>query len=771
MVSVGMVRPQLIQPDSLSGNFALWMFVAIACLSCLTAPQVAWAEGGNSYFLPQTPEKPDHGLYLKVDARSVAGSGYRPITLQVSTANGKPSPLDRRIRVQIQPRSYYFYRGNSIPAAAKTILLEEGQQSSTTTLLVPQHYMWNSLSAGVWEDGQELEEFRSQNLAFNYYQSQWTEALPATIVVHRNAPTLGDRDNWVGRQMTREKKGNPVEFPDYRVFLNEHCVPTSQDPHTLMLNSKFQALSILPYYPRTSIMQPAALPEDWLVISSADLIVIELRDLKSLAEQSPKKLRALKNWVDAGGNLMLWNCGDNATDEIDALMPWNPLSPAHAWKLRTTKELKQLRGSQYALTKSTMSGNPYSQGVYRPFVVQDGQLISSVKNVTDEHKELFNSLRIWERSNGFGYIVAVEQNPFPGDSELWKAVFNAFPNARLSWVRRHGMSRLRENSGFWYFLVPGVGTAPVTSFQVLITLFVIVIGPVNYLSLRAMGRLNLLIFTVPTGAISITLFLMVYALLSDGVTTRTRIRSVSLLDQVHGQGVTWSRQSYYSVLASTSGLTFPTDTAIYEYEQHPGLDHSGHKMIEWSDAGQNLRGGYFRSRVTHQFLVVRPFESKRQLSVTESSAGLKVENKLGSRVKYLIATDSNGKQFFGQDLADTASAQLTNATADQLGMLRETLANADMQLPDGFDQRAYQRRSNQRRQSTNYYNTVVEHATISPSFGTSSMELAIFQARNNKFTLDGKKNYFAIIEHFPETPMGIDAVPGEKSMSVIQGCW
>ena len=42
----------------------------------------------------------------------------------------------------------------------------------------------------------------------------------------------------------------------------------------------------------------------------------------------------------------------------------------------------------------------------------------------------------------------------------------------------------RENNGYWNWMVRGVGAAPVGTFLLLITLFVVVIGPVNYLLLR-----------------------------------------------------------------------------------------------------------------------------------------------------------------------------------------------------------------------------------------------------------------------------------------------
>ena len=76
-------------------------------------------------------------------------------------------------------------------------------------------------------------------------------------------------------------------------------------------------------------------------------------------------------------------------------------------------------------------------------------------------------------------------DPFPGTSPQWNWVFRSAGVTRLKWFQRHGMSLHRENRDYWNWLVPGVGLPPVTTFLVLISVFVVVIGPINYLLLRA----------------------------------------------------------------------------------------------------------------------------------------------------------------------------------------------------------------------------------------------------------------------------------------------
>ena len=103
---------------------------------------------------------------------------------------------------------------------------------------------------------------------------------------------------------------------------------------------------------------------------------------------------------------------------------------------------------------------------------------------------------------------------------------------RSNWIRRHGVVFEAANPDFWNLLIPGVGLPPVNTYRVLISLFVIVIGPVNYFLLRRLRRLHYLLFIVPASAVAVTLALLGYALMSDGLSTRLRARSYTLVDQI-----------------------------------------------------------------------------------------------------------------------------------------------------------------------------------------------------------------------------------------------
>ena len=221
---------------------------------------------------------------------------------------------------------------------------------------------------------------------------------------------------------------------------------------------------------------------------------------------------------------------------------------------------------------------------------------------------------------------------------------------RWQWYQRHGLSQRRENRSFWDFLIPGVGAAPVKAFLLIITAFVITIGPVNYWLLRKWRRLYLLLITVPLGAAIVTGCLLVYALLSDGLATRVRLRSFTEIDPSAGRAVSWARQSYYAGLAPSSGLVFPTQTAVYPIDPLPSGERRRQHRLVWDDQ-QRLVAGYLPSRDTNQFLVIHAGPTRLGLQIQRDPQGqqVTVRNQLQVEIRELVVYDA-GQAYWGERL-------------------------------------------------------------------------------------------------------------------------
>ena len=84
-----------------------------------------------------------------------------------------------------------------------------------------------------------------------------------------------------------------------------------------------------------------------------------------------------------------------------------------------------------------------------------------------------------------GVIFAFADDPFPGDVNDWRWFLSSLEPSRHTWNRRQGMSPRVGTEDFFKFLNPGIHGVPTYAFLVMITVFSVVIGPVNYFYLHA----------------------------------------------------------------------------------------------------------------------------------------------------------------------------------------------------------------------------------------------------------------------------------------------
>jgi hypothetical protein len=344
------------------------------------------------------------------------------------------------------------------------------------------------------------------------------------------------------------------------------------------------------------------------------------------------------------------------------------------------------------------------------------------------------------------------------------------------WDSRHGMTPDSGNVEFAKFFVPGVGRAPVTAFEVLITVFVLLIGPVNYWLLRRYKRIHLMVLTVPLAAVVTTLALFAYAIVADGFASRVRARSFTTLDQRTGDAASWTWLSYYSGLAPGDGLTMPADIAMYPIQPAWASDNDlmQERGIVWEGDAARLTHGWLNSRTPTQYLTVRSRKSPHQLEVQQSGDKLRVKNKLGTTIKTLVVVGEKGGLYFGENIPNdslTPLAPIERGEAIQrIGRLYtenlpkapEELATSDadlMAMTSGSRYRRYGR----------YGGQFSGGRLLDNLAGSATAELA---GRTDQPGLDlPPRSYVAITETGPEVEVGMSHATEEASFHMIEGKW
>ena len=216
------------------------------------------------------------------------------------------------------------------------------------------------------------------------------------------------------------------------------------------------------------------------------------------------------------------------------------------------------------------------------------------------------------------------------------------PPQAKNWTVRNGISARHGSGEFLNFLIPSVRGVPVFAFLLLITIFTVVIGPLNYIFLWRRRRLYLLVLTIPLIAMGTSLALFGYSAVAHGFSTKSRARTLTYVDQQANTAVTLGRIALYAGLAPSDGLRFSSDTSVMPIWPE---DHEFESArTDWTDQ-QNLRNGWLKSRTRTQFLTTGHRDERGRLDVTPGGDGLKITNGFEWDFAALVVSDADGKPF------------------------------------------------------------------------------------------------------------------------------
>ncbi|WP_231943615.1 hypothetical protein [Aeoliella mucimassa] len=466
--------------------------------------------------------------------------GYRRLigTLQTS----KPAASDIEFKV-VARVSDYDYRRQSMTVIDQGVL-PAGAMSATLDLRVPQMEEWTVYWWDVFIDGQ----------------------------LDRELSCPIDRPEYNNNQMHSRWEDMAI--------LQLHAISNSSGFRLGTINQiKNEGID----YTRVS----RELPEHWLDFTPYDQVVLSLSELSDLKENSTEQYQALLTWIHAGGELWLKQTGETSqlASEVNPLFGWPADESTDVFEPDRRLPASE-RYWSYAFLPQNLQ-NAGGQALMQDYgAEQQARLTPS-----DPSAKPFGKLsKDWfvQRRYGWGKVVAFDTNYYD-QSSIEQGFRESGSNELTSniWSRRHGLVPGYANYDFNNWLIPGVGLAPVISFQVLITLFVIAIGPLNYWLLRRAGRLHLMVVTVPAAAFLVTACLLAYGFLADGFSTRMRAQSITLIDQQQDQATTWNRLSYYAAFAPSNGLAFSDQAAVYVIEPDNGAGYSSgynykNSAIEWA---------------------------------------------------------------------------------------------------------------------------------------------------------------------------------------------
>jgi hypothetical protein len=249
-------------------------------------------------------------------------------------------------------------------------------------------------------------------------------------------------------------------------------------------------------------------------------------------------------------------------------------------------------------------------------------------------------------------------------------------------MQRHGMAPELGTAEFFQFMNPGVHGVPVYAFMVMITAFTVLIGPVNYFYLRRKRMLWLLLVTVPATALVTSALLVGYSVAAHGFSIRSRIRSLTVLDQKSRSAVTVARLALFAGAAPARGMQFSSETAVYPV--FPPTVEPGAFTVDWTET-QALTSGWLFSRTRTQFLTIRHAEQPEHVDVKPGQdGGLAIVNGLPWELEAVLVADASGRLLSARNVLPNASEPLAGASKANRSDFVRLLGRNRPELPDNF---------------------------------------------------------------------------------------
>jgi hypothetical protein len=788
-------------------NFIVVLLVsALFCASVLPA----YAGTGSVTVLPLAGGNPT-GLQVEIDTRWVTGNGYRPIRLTVKTSQGQVSATDRKLQIEMAFR-YVDYTGNrpiKDEVVSTYVTLSEGKSQVQHTIRMLQRAKWNTVEFRVYEEGilrQDISANVDLSVQRNFFR--WGEGSPRMMVISSDAAKFSDT------------------LPAYSTDAAERTIPDLRILATLFPGSMYfgiadfnttadpinneEAAGIIESWQNSLLIHPEDVPTEFNDYSCFEWIIVSRDDLVKLQKEHPEKWHAIRTRIAAGGALLVYDVdpaqsaahplgmppSNQSLEVIDdnlladasvhlqsanwmrhqGYQPSGVGIPGFSANIsvfgRSVQARTELRFTPLKLTSPINVRSNRARKNFPCLLSNQNAEVQEMQSHGIDPGTASNQVRFDRpyvtRRAGMGMVVAFSGDPFPGRTYHWVTIISRMTHEQWSWRSQTGISLNEINGDFWTLFIPGVGTAPVISFLVLISLFAFAIGPINYFVLRHFERLHLILVTVPAGALLVIVSLLAYAFFSEGFGVRARARSVTILDQENETAVGWARQNYYAGLGSGRSLSFEKDTTVYPvhfYPNRPGYDEPK-RQVYWEDK-QYFESGFLETRAQAQFLLSRANKSTAKLEVSKSNGRIQVTNKLGSRVLLLFLTDDLGTVHAGEEIENDAIATLRTATtAERAEVLRDISGENTPEFPIGFQAKLYRTNRDEHCFSPHEPDSMIPR----PSMKSNTLEKFISETMFQSGGERGRQAYIAVVEKAVQIPLA-NGVEGENGFHVVVGTY
>ena len=605
------------------------------------------------------------GFTARIDVGVRLGAGSVPTSVTI-TSNSKFAS-DERFVLRFEP----FERGQSPPTNGLRVdipmTVAQGTKSKTFSHAMPKFSVGSGYRVTLMQDGVPLDDciteigdsYRSirnslpTHWLINEYRLNWLFVSESDVPSETEISRLRSINTAILRSEIQTSRANNSGFSAAWHALSGSGVELDGFPMHVIGNK--------------------VLPTDWRQYQDYDLVVVPHKTYLDM--ESGEDWKGLNDWILCGGSLLVLNCPSEEA--------W-----IRAGKLSSTDPIYLKRQLELAIAEID-----FENVAQRQVVTQESKQTPSKKTEKSLTPRVLRRT-LWIRSKGAGLVFGVAKNVgvdwdeeasesaefYPVPSKRHLQAISYIIGHRMSPMLRRGVDPILGDGRFRRWLIPGVAQPPVYTFMGLLTVFVVLVGPVAYRSTAKRGRTYLMFLIAPVLAVFTTISMFAYGIVSDGFGTSIRVRQLTWVDSRSQSAGERTQSTYFAGLRPAEGLRFDSSAEVVRYPDGNGgaweeLQSSIPAtlgVVSIGNDSQRWSSSFLPSREQRQFVEhrVRQNIGSVELSVNAEMGEASLSSSLDFDLHRVVVADSSGTHWTCASLSanqsDVRSIKLTKKESSKV---------------------------------------------------------------------------------------------------------
>lgn len=515
----------------------------------------------------------NQGFTATISLSKMFSIGYASLQVQLDSTVGAMTKT-RRLTIRLTPVDRHL---PSTRAMTMDFPMEFPQGSSKASLsqAFPKWTVGNSYRVDVIEDGSVLDGYtESIGLPWPRWANRSSsDALTNQLFVqcfsfgdHQDIPKTSSELLLDHREMSwLLQVGEDDDVPkDWRLMRDINCMIVSEE--------RLGNLKRLPTI------------RDWIMMGGT-LVVLGSDDPEQLSQtldlalpQSVEQQQEYESAILYTGNLArgretVWSNWIKSAEQLERITELERTGPMGQASSASSQERLEYQPSPIpnVLTHGLVAGT----AAERLQVSKD--YLQQFREDAKEFEEAWN--QGFEKQVGGGLVIGLPANGLNtshGVIELCDRI-----GFRRSSILQRGVDPVLGDSRRRRWLIPGVAQPPVYTFIGILTLFVILVGPLAYRWTTRGHRSHLMFFIAPVLALITTVSMFSYSIVADGFGTTMRVRQLTWIDVKSGDAVERTRSTLFSGISPRNGLKFDPHAEVMLYPDE--------RQLGWAAMPQDIR--------------------------------------------------------------------------------------------------------------------------------------------------------------------------------------